>query len=494
MSPELLAMLAVMGASCLVCFLIRGPKLLSKVMPVCALAVAVATMWFLLPVIGGETYDEGMFYVDQLSALFMSLVCIVGLGASVYSYAYIGRDREEGELLSRQVSTYYTLLMLFICIMIATFAVRSMAVVWLGVGATTLVSTFLVGIYTSNESNEAAWKYIILCSVGITVALAGLVLVYASTVGAIDSSLALDWTSLMEAADKLDPNLMKMGTALVILGFGTKVGFVPMHTWLPDAHSQAPSPVSGLLSAVLLNCAMYGVIRFYMVSEIAVPGFASTILLVFGLISLAVAAFLIVQARDLKRMLAYSSIENMGLIAIGLGIGSPLAITAALLQLAAHSITKPILFFSAGSIVQTYGTRTMADIHGLPKAAPFSSFALTAGVLAIIGVPPFAIFVGEFSLLSAAVDGYVWVAAIVIAMLSIVAAGFVRNLVSMRAGEAPEGRHERVGFTTIAPIGCLIALSLFLGLFMPDGIRDWVDSIVALFGGIRYGDQLHDAR
>jgi hydrogenase-4 component F len=480
----LLIMICTMAVSCLLCFVCRNPRISAVIMPICTAAVTVAVVAFLLPVINGEPYDDGMFYADSMSALFAILVCIVGTAASVYSYSYIGRELEEGELLSRQVTVYYTLLMLFICIMVMTFMVRSMAVVWLGVGATTLVSTFLVGIYTNNESNEAAWKYIILCSVGITIALAGMVLVYASTIGVIDSSLAMNWTDLMEHAEDLDPNLMRMGTALVILGFGTKVGFVPMHTWLPDAHSQAPSPISGLLSAVLLNCAMYGVVRFYMVSEITIPGFAQTMLLAFGLLSLAVAAFLIVQSRDLKRMLAYSSIENMGLIAIGLGIGSPLAISAAMMQMAAHSLTKPVLFFSAGNIVQTYGTREMARIRGLKKAAPFSCFTLTAGALAIIGVPPFMIFMGELTLFSAAAEaGHYLLMAALAALLTVVFAGMMRNVMSMHSGDPLEGRKERMTAASTLPIACLLGLSLALGLFFPERLSDWLDSIVAMFGG-----------
>ena len=291
--------------------------------------------------------------------------------------------------------------------------------------------------------------------------------------------------ALMAAADSLDPALMKMAMVLIIVGFGTKVGFVPMHTWLPDAHSQAPSPVSGLLSAVLLNCAMYGILRFYSISEIVNPGFASKLLLIFGIVSLSIAALFIVGSKDLKRMLAYSSIENMGLIAIGFGLGTPLAIAGAVLQMVAHSITKPILFFSAGNVIQTYGTRDMRSIHGLGRTMPFSAFMLTAGSLAIIGAPPFAVFVSEFTLLSASIDaGAIWLTVLMVLALSIVFAGFTRNVFPMIMGtcdrKITKDRHP----SRFVPRVVLFVLSLAMGLFMPEQLKDCVIGIVHTIEGV----------
>lgn len=483
MNSLVVLMLVAMLASSVACIAVRSKPFITVIMPVCSAILLVIGASICIPVLGGETVDDGVFYIDAVSAAFMLLVAFIGLMASVYSRAYIGLEVTEGIVNHREQGQYYSLLIVFISVMMLTFTVRSMAIVWLGIGATTLVSTFLVGFYSKEESTEAAWKYIILCSVGITIALAGFTLVYASTVGVIDSDSSLDWPALMAAAENLDPTMMKMAMVLIIVGFGTKVGFVPMHTWLPDAHSQAPSPISGLLSAVLLNCALYGILRFYCISEIVNPGFASTILLAFGLLSLAVAAFFIVSAKDLKRMLAYSSIENMGLIAIGFGIGSPIAIAGAVMQLVAHSVTKPILFFSAGNIVQSYGTREMERIKGVGKSMPFTSFMLTAGTLAIVGAPPFAIFIGEFTLLSGAVGtGMYATAAVMIVLLAIVFAGFARHVFPMITGDAGKEIDEHISFSRCAPLVVLLASTLILGLFMPDTLRDWLDNIISCMG------------
>ncbi|MDO5853120.1 MAG: hydrogenase 4 subunit F [Thermoplasmata archaeon] len=484
MTISLLVLLLAMAASAVLCIGMRNSKWIAAVMPACCAILLVLAVNLCVPVLNGETLDDGVFYIDSVSAIFMLLVALVGLMASIYSRAYIGLEAEEGKIRAKDMGQYYSLLIVFISVMMLTFTARSMAIVWLGIGATTLVSTFLVGFYSNEESTEAAWKYIILCSVGITIALAGYTLVYASTVGAIDQDLSLDWPALMAAADQLDPTLMKMAMVLIIVGFGTKVGLAPMHTWLPDAHSQAPSPISGLLSAVLLNCAMYGILRFYSVSEIVNPGFASAILLVFGLLSLAAAAFFIVSSRDLKRMLAYSSIENMGLIAIGLGIGSPIAIGAAIVQMAAHSVTKPILFFSAGNIVQSYGTRDMNSIRGVSKSMPFTSAALAIGTLAIVGAPPFAVFVGELSLMYASIDaGVLWVTVACVILLAIVAAGMALHIFPMLSGDPGKEIDAHASPSRHVPIAVLIACTLLLGLFMPDQVQGWLESAVDIITG-----------
>lgn len=485
MNADILALIVAMVASSVLCIALRRTRAVSAVMPACALVLLILCLNLCIPVLGGDVIDEGVFWMDPLSAVFMILVAFVGFLASLYSGPYIGLEVEEGVVSRKENGVYYSLLMIFISVMMLTFTVRSMAVVWLGIGATTLVSTFLVGFYSRDESTEAAWKYIILCSVGITIALFGLTLVYASTVGAIDSDSALDWPALMEHASELDPNMMRMAMVLIIVGFGTKVGFFPMHAWLPDAHSQAPSPVSGLLSAVLLNCAMYGILRFYGVSEVLDPGFASTVMLIFGFLSLAAAAMFIVSSRDLKRMLAYSSIENMGLIAIGFGIGTPVAIAAAILQMTAHSVTKPILFFSAGNIIQSYGTREMTRIRGVSKTMPFTAAAMAVGTLAIVGCPPFSVFVGELALMLGALDaGMAWAVAIMVALLAIVFAGMARNIFPMLSGDPPEYARDLRDLGRTVPLLILIAATLALGLFMPDGLSQWIENAASSVTGV----------
>lgn len=431
-------------------------------------------------------FSEGSIYIDKISLIFMSLVAFVALVAVLYSDGYIGYEADRNVISQKDVKQYYIIMNLFIAILYVTFIVNSVALVWLCVGATTLVSTFLVGFYKNPNSTEAAWKYMIICSVGITVALVGITLMYAATVGVIsDANSALDWVVLMENASKLNPNFMKMAVVLMIIGYGTKVGFAPMHTWLPDAHSQAPTPVSGMLSAVLLNCALYAIVRVVMISQITVPGFAKTILLIFGILSLAVAAMFIITSKDLKRMLAYSSIENMGLIAIGLGIGTEIAIFGALIQLIAHSVTKPMLFYAAGNIIQKYNTRDMTTVRGVRERMPFTSFMMAAGALIMVGVPPFAIFMGEFNIIFGTIDAQNYaITVIVLILLVLVFAGMTRHVFNILSGHTDEDITEHKGALRIAPFVIMFITTLVFGIFMPDQLSDFLHEAARMIGGL----------
>lgn len=487
MTPFLYLLFVVFIAATVFCFFSRGKNSLSYMSIAASVLGAVCVIMIALEMRESShfTIDEGMIYIDRVSLLFMSLISFVSVVAVLYSHGYMYYELEEGAITERDLKNYYVIMNLFVMIMYMTFVVRSLAVIWVGVGATTLVSTFLVGFYRNNNSTEAAWKYMMLCSVGITIALIGITLVYASTLGVIDdANSAIDWPVLVEYASGLDPTLMKMATVLIIIGFGTKVGFAPMHTWLPDAHSQAPTPVSGMLSAVLLNCALYAIVRFYMIAEITIPGFAKTVLLIFGVLSLGIAANFIVGSRDIKRMLAYSSIENMGLIAIGLGIGTELAIYGAMFQMVAHSVTKPLLFFSAGNIIQKYDTRDMNQIRGLKEKMPFTAFMLAAGSLIIVGVPPFAIFVGEFNILyAAAADGQFVVLGLIVLFLAVVFAGFTKHIFPMLSGHTDANITEHKNKVRALPFLIMIATTLVLGLFVPDNILGLMTDIARTIGG-----------
>ncbi len=430
--------------------------------------------------------DFDLFYIDKLSLIFMALVAFVSVMAMMYSDGYMANEVHEGAITERDLRNYYIITNLFIMVMYMTFVVRSIAVIWVCVGATTLVSTYLVGFYRNDNSTEAAWKYIMICCVGVTLALVGITLMYASAVDVISNhDSVLDWPMLMLHATECNPDLMKMATVLLIIGFGTKVGFAPMHTWLPDAHSQAPTPVSGMLSAVLLNCAFYAIIRIYMVAEQTIPGFPRSILLVFGLLSLFVAACFIIISRDIKRMFAYSSIENMGLIAIGFGIGTELAIFAAIFQMIAHSITKPLLFFCAGDIIQSYDTRRMDYIIGVRKSMPFTAFMLAAGTLIMVGVPPFAIFAGEFNLIMALISqNQLIIMIIVLILLLIIFAGMVLHIFPILSGEPPSKVRDQKGKLRHAPFVIIFAVTLALGLFVPDQLLDYLHSVASMIGGL----------
>ncbi|MFA6709726.1 MAG: hydrogenase 4 subunit F [Candidatus Methanomethylophilaceae archaeon] len=450
------------------------------------LGLIVSAMICMPTFLDGRVYDYSLWYVDSLSALFLLIISFIALMVSMYSKGYLDVERREGSLTAKYEHYYYFLLNLFIAVMLSACVVNSMGLLWIIIEGTTLVSAFLVGFYNNEHSTEAAWKYLIICSVGITLALVGISLVYASSIGVItETSSALDWSVLFAAASQLDPTLMRAAMVLIIVGFGTKVGFAPMHTWLPDAHSQAPTPVSALLSAVLLNCAFYSILRFYLISEITIPGFSRVLLLLFGFVSLVVAASFILLSKDIKRMLAYSSIEHMGIIAIGFGIGTPFAIFAALFHMMAHSMTKPIMFFTAGNVIQGYGTRDMESIRGLKENMPYTGFMLTAGTLAIVGAPPFAIFVGEYLTISSIIDaGYWWMAVLMLALILIIFAGFTMHIFPMLGGSTEKEVHEYKSIVRAVPLTILFCTTLFFGLFMPDQVYDCFETIVEkVFGG-----------
>jgi hydrogenase-4 component F len=486
MSYEVELVLLIPLVTAVLCILSPKEKAVSWICIIGSLLGVVATFSLCAPIfLDGTVVEYQLWYVDGLSALFLMVTSIVALMVSLYSQGYLRVEREENILTMRSEEHYYFCLNMFVAVMLAVFVVSSLGLLWIIIEATTLVSTFLVGFYRNEQSTEAAWKYLIICSVGITLALIGISLVYASTTGIItDGSSALNWPVLMSVASQLDPTLMKAAMVIIIVGFGTKVGFVPMHTWLPDAHSQAPTPVSALLSATLLNCAMYAILRFYIISEITIPGVAQVLLLLFGFLSLAIAAMFIIISKDIKRMLAYSSIENMGLIAIGFGIGTSESIFASLFLVVAHSLTKPILFFAAGNIIQQYGTKDMASIRGLKDKMPFTAFMLTIGSLAIIGMPVFAVFVGEIAMLIAMMSaGCWWMSIPFVILILMVFAGFGLHIFPMLGGDAERDAQDPKGILRAVPFVVLTGLIVFFGLFMPDQLMAGFESTVRIFGG-----------
>ena len=483
MIVELLLAIPVIASA--LCFILPKGKLSAIVSIIFSLATASVAVVLCYDAFIGNVTEYSIWYVDSLSALFIILIATVSTLASLYSYGYIGFERKEGIINSKDERFYYIIFHLFVAVMFATCVVKSLGALWIAIEATTLVSAFLVGFYKKESSTEAAWKYIMICSVGITLALVGIMLIYASSVTVLgDSPGALDWIVLYNAAPGLDPELVKMSFVFIMIGFGTKMGLAPMHTWLPDAHSQSPSPISAMLSAVLLNCALYGLLRFKMITDLVVPGFTTPILIGFGLISLAVAAAFIVNAKDLKRMLAYSSVEHMGILAIGFGIGTPLAVFGALFHVMAHSLTKSLMFFAAGNAVQAYGTREMSEIRGMKEKMPFTAFMLTAGTLAIIGLPPFAIFLGEVTILSGAVGaGMHYVAAIMVLLIILIFAGFLRNIFPMMSGTTDKDVKESKDPIRAMPFIMLLIAVLFFGLLIPDQVKETFESIASLVTG-----------
>jgi hydrogenase-4 component F len=426
-------------------------------------------------------------YVDALGALLIGVIVAVGWCAALYSVGYLRHDLAHGEVPRNQLGWYYLGFHGFIWTMLLTGMVNNLGLLWVAIEATTIVSALLVGFYRTPAALEAAWKYLILCTVGIAFALFGVLLTYYASLQAFDSGATLDWTALVAGADRLDPGVMKIAFAFILIGFGTKAGFAPLHTWLPDAHSQAPSPVSAILSGVLLNCAVVGILRFHLIASGTAlgPDFSSRLLIGFGVLSVAVAVpFLLVQT-DIKRLLAYSSVEHIGLIAVAIGFGGPIGVFAGLLHLVNHALTKALLFFVAGELVQRYGTRHIRAIRGVVTGAPLLGSLLLIGAFAITGLPPFGIFVSELGIVSAGFRAGYWpLAALLIALLAFVFAGIFNHVARMAFG--PEGNRRAAGDLGRGSgvlLGLPIVAITILGLYVPPPLTNALQQVVGLFAG-----------
>lgn len=433
--------------------------------------------------------------LDSLSVLFLAVLGLVALITGIHSLGYIGSELNHGELTSRQVSLFYGLFNLFLATMLLALTANNLIMMWVAIEATTVSSVFLVGLYCQRSSLEAAWKYIMLCSVGVAFGLFGTVMTYSNAVAVFDDpSQAIFWTAVRDHAHLLDPRLIQIGFIFIVIGFGTKTGLFPMHTWLPDAHSEAPSPVSGLLSAGLLNCALLVILRHFMIaSEVLGHGYTQALMLGFGLLSVAVAAFFILIQKDIKRLLAYSSVENMGLIAFAVGLG-PLGCFAAILHVINHSLGKTLMFCGAGNIMLKYGTRDMNIIQGVVRVAPWTGILFGAGALALAGVPPFNLFVSEFSIVCSAL--YTHHTALVVVMLivlTLVLAGLARLVASCVMGKAPETVEKgEVNVLTVFPLVVMMVCMLVMGTHIPDVVLHGVVQAAQVVSNNEFGTALNE--
>ena len=477
---------AVLAAICIL--LGRRTRLVEAVSVAGAGSMLVLGLYLVFRVFDQGSLDEGIWYMDQFSGLMMLIIVLIGSLAMVYSVPYMRHELDSGEVNPKKVAYYYGFLFLFIFTMVLVVVSDNLGMVWIAVEATTLVSAFLVGFHNKATSLEATWKYLIICSIGISLALLGTIFIYASSLPILGEGSDLHWTSLMAVADQLDPAFLKIGFVLVLIGYGTKAGLAPMHTWLPDAHSQSPSPVSALLSGALLNCAMYAVLRYHVLlthSQLG-GGFSSGLLLLFGLLSLGIAAAFIITQKDYKRLLAYSSIEHMGIISIGFGFGGYWGIFGGLLHMLNHSLTKALLFFGAGNVLQKYGTKNISEVRGLVRTMPFTAALLLLGALAITGSPPFSIFTSEIMVLTAGIDqGNILPAISYSLMLVVVFAAFMEHIVKMVFGEPPQGMEKgEISKMGLVPMIALAVMITIMGLFIPDVLADALRDIIALFGGL----------
>lgn len=434
---------------------------------------------------------KDIFYMDALSGYILFITTLAFFLVSFYSISYFGEELRRKVISLNKLKLYYTLTNAFVLSMIVALTTQNMGVMWIAIEATTLASAFLVGFYNNKRAIEAAWKYLIICSVGIAFALMGIILLFYSSTVQLGGSklLGLSWSFLVQNATALDPSILKIAFIFILIGFGTKVGFSPMHTWLPDAHSQAPSPVSALLSGVLLNTAMYGIIRVMTIvnKSLGSSSYTGNLLLFLGILSIGTAAIFVLVQHDYKRILAYSSIEHMGIIALGLGICTPVSIFAALYHTFNHAMTKSMLFLATGNVYLKYHTKKISSIRGLIKTMPITGIVFCLGIFAIIGMPPFGVFMSEFNTVVAAIFSKNYtVAALLLIFLSMVFAGFIKQLIKMFYGKNLNNEIKKGEIDLIGPIVlvALLCINIFIGIYIPGPFKSLLNNITEIILGI----------
>lgn len=421
-------------ATVLVCLAVRQPRVCEYANLIASLLVLAAVLR-LLPVaqLTTQTFWGGYLIVDPLGAWVLLSVATVYLLASIYAIGYMRHLKEDARL-----HRFYALFSGFALTTLSGPLMNNIGVYWIAIELTTLVSTFLVCFELGRESIEAAWKYIVVVSGGISLALLGIIFFYWGGSLHLGATYDLTWSILREVAPRLNPTIALTGFLLVLIGFGTKVGLAPMHTWLPDAHSEGPVPVSAMLSGALLNTAMIGVARFIQVSDAAHLGILPRVVVVtIGAFSLLVAALFITRQMGIKRLMAYSSVEHMGVMALGFGFGGPLGIAGALYHMLGHSLNKSLMFFGAGNAMQVFHTKRISRIHQVLLRMPVSGLLWLAGAVAITGAPPFGLFLSEMTILRAGLSTpNAWAVFVMLILLIVIFIGFLNHFRAMYFGPA----------------------------------------------------------
>jgi len=467
--------------------LIRSKVVAGWVNLVLALLTLCGALLLALEVLRNGPIHNAAFRIDAFCIYMVVLTAFVSFTTAIFSRPYMAHVCEIGRINPSRLRLYHSMYQGFIFTMLLALTVDNLGIMWVAVEGATLATVLLVSLYRTPESIEAAWKYFILCGVGIAMALFGTVLIYFAAQHVLsDVTQGLSWTVLYGVAAQLNPTVMKIAFIFVLVGYGTKVGLVPLHNWLPDAHSEGPTPVSAVLSGLLLNIALYAIVRLKMLADAPLEAAGSLVMpghvmMAFGIVSLIVSSLFLHRQKDIKRMFSYSSIEHMGLMTLGFGIGGPLATFAALLHMLVHSLTKSAIFITVGHAAHIAGTQSMAHIRGLIRTQPVVGWSLLIGVAAIAGFPPFGIFTSEFLLLSATLHSYPWLAGFLLAGLAIAFAGLFRNLHPMVYGSPPEG--QQPVRANMIPIIAHLLLVLWFGLSLPGFLSRWLDQATHLISG-----------
>ncbi len=433
-----------------------------------------------------------MFYIDAFNVYLVALTAFVGVTTAIFSRPYMQYVLGEGWVREKRMRLYHSMYQAFLATMLLALTTNNLGILWVAVEGATLATVLLVSLYRTPESVEAAWKYFILCGVGIAQALFGTVLVYFAAANVLQMpETGLHWTVLRDAAQNLDPTVMSIAFVFLLVGYGTKIGLVPLHNWLPDAHSEGPTPMSAVLSGLLLNVALYAVVRFKMLVDPALadpawtsPQLAGHLMMGFGLVSFLIAGFFLHRQRDIKRMFSYSSIEHMGLMTFAFGLGGPLATFGGLLHMTVHSLTKSAIFVTVGHATHIAGTQSIEKIRGLIKTQPSVGWGLLIGTAAIAGFPPFGVFMSEFLLLTATMQSWPWLTVVLLSGLGIAFAGLFRNIHPMVYGQVPEG--QAAVRANMLPVAVHLLLVLWLGLSIPTFLAQWFDQATLLITGSNF--------
>jgi len=429
----------------------------------------------------GERPAPGPYLiVDDLNAVFILLSTLVGFTTSVFSASYIAHELETGHLTHTYLRFYHAMYQMLMFGMNLALLANNVGLMWVAVELATLTTVVMVGIYRTPAALEAAWKYFLLGSVGIALALFGTILVYLAARAVVGEGLdAMAWDILVANAHAFDPALLNLSFVFLLLGYGTKVGLVPLHAWLPDAHAEGPTPISAVLSGLLLNVALFAVLRFKSIMSANPAALAPGPLMVtLGLASVVFAAFMLYRRQDIKRLFAYSSIEHMGVITFAFGMGGTLANFAGLLHMALHSLTKSAIFFCVGHIAQVKGTQRMSEIRGLTASHPALGWSLGLGVIAIAGLPPMGLFMTEFLIITSTF-ARAPVLAIVLGLSLLVGLGaLLLRLNSLAFGE-PDGRNDPVK-ASFLPVGLHLGLVLVAGVWLPPSLVAWFQYVASL--------------
>ena len=478
-STGIVAILVIPAVSAAILAVVPGYRTSARLNVLASLLTFLAS----LSLFFGDRGNDGPYlFVDDLNIAFIVLNTFVGFTTSVFSASYIGHEIETGRLTPVYLRFYHAMYQVMIGGMNLALASNNIGLMWVGIELATLTTVLMVGIYRTHEALEAAWKYFILGSVGIGLALFGTILVYMAALPVVGEGLGgMVWTVLLTHAAQFDPAVINLAFVFLLLGYGTKVGLAPLHAWLPDAHAEGPTPISAVLSGLLLNVALYAVLRFKILLA-ANPGAIAPgpLMVTLGLVSLLFAAFMLYRRRDIKRLFAYSSIEHMGIITFAVGMGGPVANFAGLLHMAMHSLTKSGIFFAVGHIAQIKGTQKIADIRGLTQSHPWLGWSLVTGVVAIAGLPPFGVFMSEFLVVSSTFAREPLLAIPLVIGILLALGALLLHLGNLAFGEPSE--NVAPSDASYVPMVVHFSLVLIAGIFLPPTLVAWFRNVAEILG------------